>query len=247
MEDIYVKSMGGDRPAALGLSQNEEALADYITGLRDDAVLVMIGGSTITMGKYAERAGAVLMAYYPGMEGGNAVAKVLFGKEAPTGKLPFSIPGNENDLPEIDYQAAYQYYGYQTGYRYLESKNKKPLFPFGYGLTYTDFTFSVEEVLWQKNSEEITAKTAINNCGGRNGSEVLQMYIAYEDETKKLCAFRKVFLKKGESKIVLLCCKLHTLEYFDEEADCFRLRNGVYRVYVGNSSAVTEYSEIVLN
>lgn len=245
MEDVYVKSLGGDRIGSLGLSEKEEALADCLTGIRTDVIIVMIGGSAITMGEYEKQAGAILFGYYPGMEGGTAIARVLFGKNSPGGKLPFSIPKKEEDLPDIDFCSKEQFYGAHVGYRYLEATKKEPLYPFGYGLSYTTFSWEVEEEFYNENEfdKEETAfavTVKVTNTGKCTGSEVMQLYVAYEQEVKKLCDFSKVHLKAGESKFVTLACKKSEMQVFDEESRVFKVRQGRYSMYLGNSSKTSQ-------
>lgn len=245
MEDVYVKSQGGDRIGNLGLTEKEEAMADYLTSVRSDVVMVMIGGSAITMGEYEKHAGAILFGYYPGMEGGSAIARVLFGKECPGGKLPFSIPKREADLPSIDFYSKEQFYGYHVGYRYLESTGKEPLYPFGFGLSYTSFSWEVEEEFYKEKGfgEEkkiFSVTVRVTNTGKCTGSEVMQFYVSYEQETKKLCDFSKLTLKKGESKVVTLTCKKSEIEIFDEKSGDFKVRSGKYCLYLGNSSEASD-------
>lgn len=250
MEDVYVKSLGGDRIESLGLTAKDQELADCLTKLRSDVILLMIGGSAITMGDYEKHAGAILFSYYPGMEGGSAIARVLFGKECPGGKLPFFIPKREEDLPAIDFHSKEQFYGYYVGYRYLEAEGKKPLYPFGYGLTYTSFSWEVEEKFYSKNGfgeeeKAFSVRVRVTNTGNCTGSEVMQLYVSYEQEPKKLCDFSKLTLKKGESKLVTLTCKKTEIEFFDEESGEFKVRPGKYCLYLGNSSEAGLCEEII--
>ncbi len=245
MEDVYVKSQGGDRIGSLGLTEKEEAMADCLTSVRSDVIMVMIGGSAITMGEYEKHAGAILFSYYPGMEGGSAIARVLFGKECPGGKLPFSIPRRQEDLPPIDFHSKEQFYGYHVGYRYLESTGKEPLYPFGFGLSYTSFSWEVEEEFYKERGfgeeEKVFSVTVrVTNTGNCTGSEVMQLYVSYEQETKKLCDFSKLTLKKGESKLLTLTCKKSEIEFFDEKLGDFIVRSGKYSFYLGNSSQASD-------
>lgn len=102
--DVTVQNEGGDRTDCLGLKEEQLRIIDAVGKVRQDAVVVLVGGSMILMDEWEDQVGAILMAYYPGMEGGKAVADVLFGKTNPGGKLPFVIPKKEEDLPEIDWE-----------------------------------------------------------------------------------------------------------------------------------------------
>ena len=121
----------------------------------------------IMMTEWAELANAVLMAYYPGQEGGTALAEILFGDVNPSGKLPFVVPYQESDLPFVDWNATDQYYEYYHGYTRLDKNGVKPLVPYGYGLSYTTFEYTAPEVSEEGN--ELVARLSVKNTGGRPG------------------------------------------------------------------------------
>ena len=166
-----------------------------------DAVVVLVGGSMILMDEWEDQVGAILMAYYPGMEGGKAVADVLFGKTNPGGKLPFVIPKKEEDLPEIDWDAEEFRYDYYHGYTLLNKNHVEPLYPFGYGLSYTTFTLTGMKA-W-RDEENLYASVIAKNTGKREGSEVVQMYVGAADSKVErpeyvLKDFQKIRLYAGE-------------------------------------------------
>lgn len=168
-----------------------------------DAVVVLVGGSMILMDEWEDQVGAILMAYYPGMEGGKAVADVLFGKTNPGGKLPFVIPKKEEDLPEIDWDAEEFRYDYYHGYTLLNKNHVEPLYPFGYGLSYTTFTLTGMKA-W-RDEENLYASVIAKNTGKREGSEVVQMYVGAADSKVErpeyvLKDFQKIRLYAGEEK-----------------------------------------------
>lgn len=162
--------------------------------------VVLVGGSMILMDEWEDRVGAILMAYYPGMEGGKAVADVLFGKMNPGGKLPFVILKKKEDLPEIDWDAEEFRYDYYHGYTLLNKSHVKPLYPFGYGLSYTTFTLAGMKA-W-RDEENLYASVIAKNTGKREGSEVVQMYVGAADSKVErpeyvLKDFQKIRLDAG--------------------------------------------------
>ena len=202
--------------------------------------VVLVGGSMILMDEWEDRVGAILMAYYPGMEGGKAVADVLFGKMNPGGKLPFVILKKKEDLPEIDWDAEAFRYDYYHGYTLLNKSHVKPLYPFGYGLSYTTFTLAGMKA-W-RDEENLYASVIAKNTGKREGSEVVQMYVGAADSKVErpeyvLKDFQKIRLDAGEEKEVKLVCPIREMAYFDEGRNEFVAEFLIpYEVYVGTSS-----------
>ena len=202
--------------------------------------VVLVGGSMILMDEWEDRVGAILMAYYPGMEGGKAVADVLFGKMNPGGKLPFVILKKKEDLPEIDWDAEEFRYDYYHGYTLLNKSHVKPLYPFGYGLSYTTFTLAGMKA-W-RDEENLYAFVIAKNTGKREGSEVVQMYVGAADSKVErpeyvLKDFQKIRLDAGEEKEVKLVCPSREMAYFDEGRNEFVAEFLIpYEVYVGTSS-----------
>ncbi|MDD3206015.1 MAG: glycoside hydrolase family 3 C-terminal domain-containing protein [Lachnospiraceae bacterium] len=251
-EGEYVKSddgmeavmhMGGDRQEGVGLKERDRNLIMEITSVRKDAIVVLLGGGMIMMQEWISEVAAVLLSYYPGMEGGTAIGEILFGKVNPSGKLPFVVPKRETDLPKIDWKAKEQVYEYYRGYTLLQKKGVEPLFPFGYGLSYTTFTMYDMKV-WQEQ-ESIYASIQVNNNGKREGDEIVQMYVGVPNSTVErperiLKAFQRVHLKKGESKRVVLSCRIEDMGFYDEEKGTVRIEYTTYAVYLGNSSDLND-------
>ena len=202
--------------------------------------VVLVGGSMILMDEWEDRVGAILMAYYPGMEGGKAVADVLFGKMNPGGKLPFVILKKKEDLPEIDWDAEEFRYDYYHGYTLLNKSHVKPLYPFGYGLSYTTFTLAGMKA-W-RDEENLYASVIAKNTGKREGSEVVQMYVGAADSKVERPEYvlkdsQKIRLDAGEEKEVKLVCPIREMAYFDEGRNEFVAEFLIpYEVYVGTSS-----------
>lgn len=232
--------LGGDRTDGLGLGDDDNQLIQTVADIRADAVLVLIGGSMIGMEEWHDSVGAILMMYYAGMEGGNALGRILFGKINPSGKLPFSVVRDEKDLPEINWQADEQRYGYYHGYTMLDKRNRRPRYTFGYGISYTSFRLTGYDA--QYRDGRICASVTLENTGGRAGAEVVQMYIgkqnsAVERPGKLLKDFCKKYLKPGQKERITLSCPVEDLAYYDGETGSFVCESGEYEVYVGTSSA----------
>ena len=214
--------------------------ASHCRRFAEEVDVVLVGGSMILMDEWEDRVGAILMAYYPGMEGGKAVADVLFGKTNPGGKLPFVIPKKKEDLPEIDWDAEEFRYDYYHGYTLLNKSHVKPLYPFGYGLSYTTFTLAGMKA-W-RDEENLYASVIAKNTGKREGSEVVQMYVGAADSKVErpeyvLKDFQKIRLDAGEEKEVKLVCPIREMAYFDEGRNEFVAEFLIpYEVYVGTSS-----------
>jgi beta-glucosidase len=195
-------------------------------------ILVLTGGAPIA---YPEDiADAVLFVWYPGEEGGNAVANVIFGDVNPSGKLPVTFPKSTADLPP------YEDYALKgRTYRYME---KEPLYPFGFGLSYTKFSFESLTLSDKKISSggKITAKVTVTNTGNRFGEDVVQLYIAKEkrnslDPVCSLKAFKRISLEAGKSKTVELTLSGDDFQTVNAEGE-YILDAGNYIVYAGDSA-----------
>lgn len=235
--------MGGDRKAGLGLKEDEVKLIQTVGAFREDAIIVLIGGGMIPMEEWCEQAGAILQMYYAGMEGGNALGRILTGKTNPSGKLPFSIVKEEADLPEIDWEAWEQRYDYYQGYALLNKMGKEPRYPFGFGLSYTCFSLSEYEAWCDK--KKIYVSVVLENIGAKAGAEVVQLYIEYRDAEaerprKVLKDFRKKYLRAGQKEKIILTCEKKEIAYFDEQLGDFVDGTGNFAVWVGTSSAETD-------
>ena len=201
-------------------------------------VFVNCSGCAIAMVPETENAEAILQAWYPGERGGEAVAKVLFGEVNPSGKLPVTFYKSVNDLPDfLDYTMKNRTYRYFKG---------KPLFPFGYGLSYTTFEYG-KPTLMQVKSRKRGSKAAdyklmfsLQNTGKREGTEVAQVYIKRIDDVdgpiKSLKAFKRVSLKAGERQMVSIDLPRKSFEGWDAQTNTIRVVPGKYLVFVGGSS-----------
>lgn len=250
-EGEYVSSatkIGGDRKATLGLRQEEIDMITRVGGINKNTAVVLIGGSMLMVDPWFENVPAVLMAYYSGVKGGLATTRVLFGEVNPSGKIPFVIPFKESDLPQVDWLADEQVYGYYHGYAKLDKEGIRPRLPFGYGLSYTTFEMGkikLKSILGGTAVFEVEVK----NTGTRAGEEVVQLYAGWNSSrvdrlVKQLQDFVKVYLDSGESRTVELRVRKSDLAYFDEAINSFVEEDIEYTAYIGNSSAEDHLAKI---
>lgn len=222
---------GFDR-SSLRLLGDQEKLISAVASTGKPLVVVYIQGRTMNMNLAAEKAQALLTAWYPGEQGGMGIADILFGDYSPAGRLPVSVPRSEGQLPV--------FYSQGTQRDYVESKGT-PLYAFGYGLSYTRFTYSGLEL--QKGTEMETLQTVactVTNTGNRDGEEVVQLYIgdkvaSVSQPPLLLKAFQRIFLKKGESRQVIFHLKKDDLAIYDSEMN-YVVELGEFKVMVGAAS-----------
>jgi beta-glucosidase len=194
---------GGDR-TKLKLPDVQEDLIKEIKALRKPVVLVMVNGSAVAINWEQENIPAILESWYGGQQAGNAIADILFGDYNPGGKLPVTFYKSENDIPAFD-----DYNMKGRTYRYFEGK---PLFQFGYGLSYTSFNFSNLSTNNSTTNNATTVKVDVENTGNYDGEEVVQLYIKHIGASlpvpiQSLKGFQRIFLKKGEKKTVIFTLK----------------------------------------
>ncbi|WP_404985452.1 glycoside hydrolase family 3 N-terminal domain-containing protein [Chryseobacterium sp. M5] len=222
--------------SSLSLPGNQEKFIDEVSKLNKPTTVVLVGGSAIKTTNWKDKVGAILDVWYPGEEGGNAVAKVLFGAEDPSGKLPITFPIEEGQLP-----LTYDHHPTGRGNDYHDLSGE-PLYPFGFGLSYTTFEISDLQLNQTKYSENdtIVAKVNVKNTGSKDGSEVVQLYVkdllaSVSRPIIELKGFKKVFLKTGESKQISIEVPAKELQFLDEKMNWI-VEKGIYRIFVGNSS-----------
>ena len=235
---------GEDR--AFRLPAGQDALIREVTALNRRTVVVLTAGGNVDMQGWLDQVPALLHAWYPGQEGGKAIAQLLFGDFSPSGKLPASFEKRWDDNPcHSSYypntsQAKHINYseGLFMGYRHYDKSPVKPAFPFGFGLSYTTFQFSDLQV----SAGEATF--TVKNTGSRRGAEVAQLYIgdnhsAVPRPIKELKAFARVELDPGQSKRVRLPLQRRDFSYWDVSSHDWKAQPGEFTVLVGNSSANT--------
>jgi len=233
---VFERPIGGDRKN-LGLHQNEVDLINAVGQVNKNNAVVLIGGNMILVDNFEKNASAILMAYYPGMEGGTVIAETLFGDNNPGGKLPFVLVKDAKDLPEVDWNAEEIVYDYYHGYARLEKNNVTPYAPYGFGLSYT--SFELKNISCKVEGDYITAQVEVTNTGSRAGDEVVQLYIGKEDSAidrpkRSLKGFKRVSLQPGETKTVTITTPVSKLEYYCEEESGWKLEKGKYQAYIGN-------------
>lgn len=219
--DAYNADMSGDR-ADLLLPAVQRRLTEKIVALGKPVVFVNVSGSCIDLSYENENCSALVQCFYPGAEGGNALADVLFGKVSPSGKLPVTFYASSGDLPDFkDYSMKNRTYRYFTG---------KPLFPFGYGLSYSSFAYSDIRI------ENGKVLADVENTGGVDADEVVQLYAdsaGHENQPLfRLIGFERISLKKGEKKTVGFTLTAEMLSLYDMNGKR-KVFDGDYTVWVG--------------
>ena len=240
----------------LSLPDNQDALIHAVAAANPRTIVVLETGSTISMPWLAEVKG-VLAAWYPGIGGAQAISNILFGDVNPSGKLPITFAKSEADLPhpqipgmelELKAQATHQPLpafdvnyteGVKVGYKWFEAEKKQPLFPFGFGLSYTTYAYSNVSVDDQQKQVSFT----VRNTGNRAGAEVAQVYAelpsSSDEPFKRLVAWQRIQLAPGESKSVILPLTPLLLSIFNEQKNDWQLLPGSYKISVGPSSSET--------
>jgi beta-glucosidase len=233
---------GGDR-AALTLKPRDEALIQAVAAAQPRTVVVLIGGSAIITEAWRERVPAIVMAWYPGMEGGHALADVLFGAVNPGGKLPCVFPQAETQLPFFDRHADAIEYGYYHGYRLLDRAGHEPAFAFGHGLSYTTFEYRNLRIDRDTIPRDgaVQVSVDITNTGDRAGDEVAQLYVGYEGTrvdraVKDLKGFTRLHLQAGETKTAVFTLRADQVAYYAETQRGWVVEPIGYTVLVGPSS-----------
>lgn len=209
-------------------------------------IVVLMGGGAIDMTQWIDQTPAILQAWYPGMEGGNALAKIIFGEVNPSGKLPMSFPKILEDEPahklgQYPGDSTYVYYqdDIYVGYRYYDTYKVEPQFSFGHGLSYTSFEYSNLNI--SAKGKNVTVSFTVKNTGKVAGADVAQVYVRQEKSTlprpdKELKGFQKVFLQAGEQKTVTIELNENAFQYFNDVDNNWVLEPGEFDILVGNSS-----------
>ena len=205
-------------------------------------IYVNCSGSAIALTPETESCDAILQAWYPGQEGGTAVADVLFGKYNPSGKLPVTFYRSTSQLPDYeDYSMKHR------TYRYFSD----PLFAFGYGLSYTTFQIGKAQAsantIAQKNGK-LNLVVPVTNSGSRDGDEIVQLYISNPQDTdgpsRQLRAFKRVTVKRGTTATVTLSLTSRSFEWWDASTNTVRVKPGTYRLLYGTSSRPEDLQEM---
>lgn len=262
------ESEGFDRSFTLPWGQ--DALIEAVAAANPHTVVAVEAGGGFDTSRWLDKVPALLDAWYPGQEGGTAVAEVLFGKHDPEGRLPVSfdrawqdnpsykwyypVKGEDTVLhvdepghPQHDITVGHVKYGdkLMVGYRYWTTVGKQPLFPFGYGLSYTTFKFeNLQAPSSAQAGSEVTVSFDVTNTGGLEGADVAQLYVSdpsakVERPERELKGFAKVRLNPGETKHVSLSLDARAFSYWDEGAHKWKIDPGKFVLRVGDSSENT--------
>ena len=228
----------GDR-SNLGLKEDDIKLIEAVAKVNEKCAVVLVGGSAIVMEEWKEKISSILMAWYSGMEGGHALANILFGKVNPSGKLPITIPKDPAHLPYFEIDIDEIEYGYYHGYTLMEKENIEPAFPFGFGLSYTEYTY--ENIRVESAEEKIIASVDVSNVGAIAGEEVVQLYVGFENSSvdrpiKLLRGFKKVALKPKETKTVSIDVKKKDFAWYNPDNKVWEVESIEYTIYIGSSS-----------
>ena len=220
---------GGDR-VHIDLPGMQEELLKAIHATGKPIVLVLFSGSPLTINWAQDNIPAIIQAWYPGEEGGNALADIIFGDYNPAGRLPVTFPKSLDDIPEFtDYTME------GRTYRYLK---KEPLYPFGYGLSYTKFAYSNLDVASEAQvGDDITVTVEVTNTGEVAGDEVVQLYVRALDASvavpnHSLQGFARVHLEPGQSTLVEFTLNPRQFAVFYEDGGCV-VEPGRYTIFVG--------------
>ena len=243
------ESEATDRPS-LNLPSAQDALIEAVAAVNPHTVVVVNAGAPVAM-PWLGNVAAVVDAWYPGQTSGTALANVLFGKANPGGHLPVTFPTSLSQVPASttgqfpgDGTDVLYSEGVNVGYRWYDAKSEMPLFPFGYGLSYTKFAFSRLRITPGSvtGTGNVQVSAVITNTGSRAGSDVAQLYIGDPATTgeppRELQGFDRVTLAAGRSARVSFTVTPQQLSWWSDTANGWTESRGTYRVYVGDSSAL---------
>lgn len=244
--DASTESEGFDRTYAMPWPQNE--LIQQVTALNPKTIVSITAGGAVETAPWIANVPALLHNWYPGQQGSTALAQILFGDYSPEGHLPFSWehtldqdPASAHYAEEPGDSRIVRYdEGLFLGYRFYTSMNQKPLFPFGFGMSYTNFAFTHLNV--KKNSDnDVEVSFTVQNTGSRAGADVAQVYVGDPSAKLKrplmeLKQFSKVRLNAGETQHVVLHLNKRAFSYYDVDAKNWRIDPGEFVIYVGDSS-----------
>ena len=231
-------AIGGDR-IELGLPQDQIALIREASASGKPVVVVIVAGSAVLVESWRNQAAAIVQTFYAGMEGGTALARLLFGQVSPSGRLPFTVARDATHYPHFDRDTDRITYGYWHGYAKFEAENLKPRYPFGHGLSYSQFSYRALKARLQGG--EIKVSVAVRNDGDRSAWHVVHCYSGFPGTVqpraaKSLAAFARVFVEAGQTRIVHLTIAVATLAYRETNTHGWRTEPGAHRVIIAGSA-----------
>ena len=240
----------GDRKS-LNLPFGQDKLIEELLKVNKNTAVVLLSGNAVAM-PWVDKVPAIIQGWYLGSEAGNALSDIISGDVNPSGKLPVSFPKKLEDIgahsfDKLCYPGDSVNVWYKedilVGYRWLDTKKLEPLFPFGYGLSYSTFTWSKPSVdrTDVKTDGTVTVSFTLSNSGKVDGAETAQLYVSKPKSkvtraAKELKAFKKVFLKAGESQLVTLKVPASSFAYYNEQENGWDVEPGSYTLLLGNSS-----------
>jgi beta-glucosidase len=232
------------------LPAGQDNFIEQIANVNKNVIVVLTAGGNVDMTRWIDKVPGLLHAWYPGQEGGTALAQILFGEYSPSGKLPVSFERRLEDgatfksyYPQKGDKHVEYTEGVFVGYRHFDRSAIKPLFPFGYGLSYTSFKYSDLKITHDPDGDKDLAKIsfAVKNIGSRAGAEVAELYVGDSHASvprpiKELKGFAKVKLEPGESKQVTLTLDRRAFSFFDVKTHNWKVDPGDFAILVGSSS-----------
>ncbi len=241
---------------------DQDALVAAVAKANPHTIVVIVSDGPILM-PWLNQVSAVLEAWFPGQQGAEAIADLLFGTANPSGKLPVTFPASDSQLPRPDipqppdsttpFDVNY-FEGYDVGYKWFETQNLTPLFSFGFGLSYTTFSITDADLannLASRSNPNFQVSYRLKNTGTRAGAEVAQVYLGLPDsasEPRRLVGWQKTMLEPGESQAVTIEVdendSSHPLSYWDENAKDWQVAPGAYTVYLGTSSRAADLKAV---
>jgi beta-glucosidase len=238
-----IEAEGIDR-SSMNLPDSQDELIEKVAAVNKNTVVILTNGSPLLMDRWISKVKGVVEAWFPGTEGGNAIADVLLGNYNPSGKLPITFPHKWEDCsayPTYNKLSERTYYSddIYVGYRHFDKFNIEPLFPFGYGLSYTTFEYSGLNITPLDSIFNVTFN--IKNTGSVKGEEIAQVYVSsyginVERPVKELKGFAKVSINPGEIKAVTIKLRKDSFAYYSEKDSEWKVNAGRYKIAVGTSS-----------
>lgn len=241
--DYSLDTEGRDRKS-MTFPQVQTSLINHLSKYNKHLDVVLVNGSPFEIGGWINQAASVVEAWYPGMEGGTAIAETLFGENNPSGRLPFTWPKKLADVPA--FKLGYQDNDHvvysdslMVGYRYYDTKNVTPQFPFGYGLSYSKFNYGPLTV--RKNGDQITGHFRLSNVSKVDGAEVVQVYVhpvnpSVDRPVHELKYFKKVFVGAGKTTDVDFTLPASAFSYYDVHKGDWKVDRCNYEIEVGTNS-----------
>ncbi|WP_373057335.1 glycoside hydrolase family 3 C-terminal domain-containing protein [Zunongwangia sp. H14] len=236
--------------ASLDLPFGQQKLIEKVLEANPNTIIVMIAGAPFNIENINQKTSTLVWSWFNGSEGGNALADVLLGDVNPSGKLPWTMPKELKDSPAHatnsfpgDDTVSYEE-GILVGYRWFDTKNVEPLYPFGYGLSYTNFDIlnaRIDKAEAYSQGETINVSVDVENTGEMDGKEVVQLYVSkanseVERAAKELKGFKKVMVPAGGFKTVTIELPVKELAYYDVDSKSWMVEPGTYTLKLGNSS-----------